>query len=89
GVLWFTALHTHVEPAALSRVSAYDAVGSIALVPLGEVLAGFALDAFGPTPTLLGATAAIVVPTAAVLFVREVRELRAVETVRESTAEGV
>ena len=77
GVLWFTALQTHVEPAALSRVSAYDAVGSIALVPLGEVLAGFALDAFGPAPTLLGACALIVVPTAAVLFVREVRELRA------------
>ena len=77
GVLWFTALHTHVEPAALSRVSAYDAVGSIALVPLGEVAAGFALDGLGPGPTLLGACALIVVPTAAVLFVREVRELRA------------
>jgi len=77
GVLWYTALHTHVDPAALSRVSAYDAVGSIALVPLGEVLAGFALDAFGASATLFGACAAIVVPTAAVLFVREVRELRA------------
>jgi hypothetical protein len=77
GVLWYTALHTHVDPAALSRVSAYDAVGSIALVPLGEVLAGFALDAFGARPTLLGAVAAIVLPTAAVLGVPEVRQLRA------------
>jgi predicted MFS family arabinose efflux permease len=76
GVLWNTALHTHVAPEALSRVSAYDVVGSIALVPLGEVLAGFAVEAFGPPLTLLWATAAIVLPTAAVLFVPEVRQLR-------------
>jgi hypothetical protein len=41
------------------------------------VLAGFALDTFGSAATLIGARAAIVVSTAAVLFVREVRELRA------------
>ncbi len=76
-VLWNTALHTHVAPEALSRVSAYDVVGSIALVPLGEVAAGFAVEAFGPPLTLLWAAAAIVLPTAAVLFVPEVRQLRA------------
>src|SRR5262245_33706101 len=75
-VLWNTALHTHVDPAALSRVSAYDAVGSIALVPFGEALAGFSVDAFGAPATLLAAAAAIVLPTAAVLFVPEVRHLR-------------
>jgi predicted MFS family arabinose efflux permease len=77
GVLWYTTLYTHVDPAALSRVSAYDAVGSIALVPLGEVLAGFALDSYGASATLYGACAAIVLPTAAVLLVPEVRKLRA------------
>ena len=76
GVLWNTALHTHVDPAALSRVSAYDVVGSIALVPFGEVLAGFSVEAFGPPATLLAAAAAIVLPTALVLFVPEVRHLR-------------
>ena len=75
-VLWNTALHTHVEPSALSRVSAYDAVGSILLVPLGQALAGFAVEAFGAPSTLLVAAAAIVLPTAAVLFVPEVRHLR-------------
>jgi MFS family permease len=75
-VLWNTALHTHVDPAALSRVSAYDAVGSIALVPLGEVLAGFSVEGFGAPATLLAAAALIVLPTAAVLFVPEVRQLR-------------
>ncbi|MGH7287177.1 MAG: MFS transporter [Myxococcota bacterium] len=76
GVLWNTALHTHVAPAALSRVSAYDVVGSIALVPFGEVLAGFSVEAFGAPVTLLWAAAAIVLPTAAVLCVPEVRHLR-------------
>jgi hypothetical protein len=75
-VLWNTALHTHVDPTALSRVSAYDVVGSLALVPLGEVLAGFSVEAFGAPFTLLLAAAAIVLPTAAVLFVPEVRHLR-------------
>jgi predicted MFS family arabinose efflux permease len=76
GVLWNTALHTHVDPAALSRVSAYDVVGSIALVPLGEVLAGFSVESYGAPATLLAAAVAIVLPTAAVLFVPEVRHLR-------------
>jgi len=76
GVLWNTALHTRVAPEVLSRVSAYDVVGSIALVPFGEVLAGFAVEAFGPPLTLLWAAVAIVLPTAAVLLVPEVRQLR-------------
>ena len=75
-VLWNTALHTRVAPEALSRVSAYDAVGSIALVPLGEVLAGFGVEALGAPHTLLWAAAAIVVPTALVLLVPEVRHFR-------------
>jgi len=76
GVLWNTALHTRVAPAALSRVSAYDVVGSIALVPLGEVLAGIGVEALGAPTTLLWAAAAVVAPTAAVLLVPEVRHLR-------------
>jgi hypothetical protein len=75
-VLWNTALHTRVAPGALSRVSAYDAVGSIALVPLGEVLAGFGVEAIGTHATLLWAAAAVIAPTAAVLLVPEVRHLR-------------
>ena len=35
GVFWYTALHEHVAPEALSRVSAYDALGSMVLSPLG------------------------------------------------------
>jgi len=76
GVLWNTTLHTRVASEALSRVSAYDVVGSIALVPLGQVLAGVSVEAFGAPVTLYWAAAAIVLPTAAVLLVPEVRQLR-------------
>jgi MFS family permease len=75
GVLWNTALHTHVAPAALSRVSAYDILGSIALAPLGEAIAGPLVEGIGARPTLLIACAMIVAPTLAVLFVPEVRTL--------------
>jgi hypothetical protein len=75
-VVWNTALHTHVAPEALSRVSAYDVVGSIALAPVGEAFAGSLVAAIGAPTTLQIATAMIVVPTALVLFVPEVRQLR-------------
>ena len=75
GVLWNTALHTHVAPEALSRVSAYDIMGSMALAPLGEALAGPLVEWIGAPPTLLLGAALIALPTLAVLGVREVRTL--------------
>jgi MFS family permease len=76
-VLWNTALHTRVAPDALSRVSSYDVLGSIAFVPLGELLAGFGNERIGTAPALWLCAAAIVAPTLAVLCVRDVREMRA------------
>jgi MFS family permease len=77
GVLWNTALHTRIAPEALSRVSSYDVLGSIALIPVGEALAGWSVDRAGTAATLVWCFAAIVLPTLAVLCVRDVRELRA------------
>jgi predicted MFS family arabinose efflux permease len=75
GVLWFTALHTHVAPEALSRVSAYDILGSIALAPIGQAAAGPLIDWIGAPRTLWLGVALIAIPTLLVLGVREVREL--------------
>ena len=77
GVQWNTALHTRIAPEALSRVSSYDVLGSIAMVPVGEALAGWGVDRLGVPTTLVWCFAAIVVPTLAVLCVRDVRQLRA------------
>jgi hypothetical protein len=76
-VQWNTALHTRVAPEMLSRVSAYDSVGSTALAPLGEALAGLLVARAGTAPALELAAAAIVLPTLVVLLVPEVRSLRA------------
>ena len=77
GVYWYTALHEHIAPEALSRVSAYDALGSLAISPLGLIAAGPISDVIGIDATLWIGVALIVVPTAIVLFVPEVRNLRA------------
>jgi predicted MFS family arabinose efflux permease len=77
GVLWNTTLQTQVPLQLLSRVSAYDHLGSIALAPLGIVAGGLLFEAIGPRPTLLIAAAAVILPTVAVLFVPGVRQLRA------------
>ncbi|GAA1431994.1 MFS transporter [Streptomyces thermospinosisporus] len=76
GVSWMTALHQEIPEEKLSRVSAYDWFGSVALVPLATALAGPAETAFGRPQALWGCAALIVLATAAVLCVPEVRGLR-------------
>ncbi|WP_309484300.1 MFS transporter [Streptomyces himalayensis] len=76
GVSWMTALHQEIPEEKLSRVSAYDWFGSIAMVPLATALAGPAESAFGRMASLWGCAALVVLVTAAVLFVPDVRNLR-------------
>ena len=77
GVLWNTTLHTQIPPQLLSRVSAYDHLGSIALAPMGVVAAGVLYEVIGGPATLWLAALIIIVPTALVLLVPGVRSLRA------------
>ena len=46
-IWWETALARHIPPNALSRVSAYDWMGSLALMPLGFAIAGPLASALG------------------------------------------
>ena len=75
GVAWMTALHQEIPEDMLSRVSAYDWFGSIAMTPLALALAGPAEQAFGRTASLWGCATLVVVVTAAVLCVPDVRNL--------------
>ncbi|MFJ6729324.1 MFS transporter [Streptomyces sp. NPDC091281] len=75
GVSWMTALHQEIPEEKLSRVSAYDWFGSVAMVPLATALTGPAESAFGRTAALWGCAALVVVVTAAVLCVPDVRGL--------------
>ena len=57
-IWWETALARHIPAHALSRVSAWDWMGSLALLPLGYLLAGPLASALGAR-TVLGAGSAI------------------------------
>ncbi|WPB89451.1 MFS transporter [Streptomyces malaysiensis] len=80
GVSWMTALHQEIPEDKLSRVSAYDWFGSVAMVPLATALTGPAEEAFGRTASLWSCSALILALTLAVLTVPDVRRLRRSET---------
>jgi MFS family permease len=77
--LWQTTLQQHVPEEALSRVSAWDWMGSYLFLPLGLVLAGPISDVIGVSETLWISVAFIVLSTIAVLLVPDVRNLRRVD----------
>ena len=74
--LWQTTLQQHVREDKLSRVSAWDWMGSYLFLPLGLVLAGPVSDVIGVSETLWISVAFIVLSTIAVLLVPDVRNLR-------------
>jgi MFS family permease len=82
-VYWYTALHEHIAPEALARVSSYDALGSMAMSPIGLVLAGPVSDVIGIDTTLTIAAFLVIMPTAVVLLVPEVRQLRSRSQARD------
>ncbi len=74
-VWWETALAHHIPPAALSRVSAYDLSGSLALLPIAYLLAGPVAAAIGAR-TVLGVGSLIgLILLGVCLLPRETREL--------------
>ena len=76
GAVWQTTLQQHVREEALSRVSAWDWMGSLAFLPLGLILAGPVSSAIGISTTLWIAAGYLVLSTLAVLLVPSVRNLR-------------
>jgi MFS family permease len=74
-IWWDTALARHIPAHALSRVSAYDWMGSLALLPLGYLLAGPLAGAIGATTVLGIGSAVAAVLLALALIPRSTREL--------------
>ncbi|MFJ9469964.1 MFS transporter [Streptomyces caniferus] len=74
-VTWMMALHQEIPEEKFSRVSSYDWLGSLAMVPLATALAGPVQDLIGRQAALWGCSAVIALLTAAVLCVPEVRRL--------------
>ncbi|MEV0727149.1 MFS transporter [Polymorphospora sp. NPDC050346] len=76
GVLWETSLQREIPPDALSRVSSYDALGSLMFGPVGLLVAGPAAAVFGARPTLIACAGLIVLATLAALCSPGVRNMR-------------
>jgi MFS family permease len=74
-IWWETALARHIPASALSRVSSYDWMGSLALLPLGYALAGPLANALGAQHVLLVGSLIGLVMLVITLLPRETREL--------------
>ena len=74
--LWATALQRNVPEGALSRISSFDWLGSVALNPIGYAAVGPLAATIGVAETLVFAAALNLVATFAVLLVPSVRNLR-------------
>ncbi|MFI9754649.1 MFS transporter [Streptomyces collinus] len=83
GVAWDVSLQQNIPPDKLARVYSYDALGSFAALPLGEMAAGPLAGHFGERGTLLGGAALVVCATAAALCSGQVRALTTVAPARE------
>ncbi|MFI8390898.1 MFS transporter [Streptomyces sp. NPDC085540] len=75
GVNWMTAMHQEIPEEKFSRVTAYDWFGSVSMLPVATALAGPAEAAFGRTQALWGCALLVIVPTALVLLVPDVRRM--------------
>lgn len=75
-VIWVTLLYELVPNEMLGRVTSVDLLGSLGLLPLGYVLAGWLGDRLGPPMVFLIGGLLMVVLSSVPLLLREIRELR-------------
>jgi len=77
--LWETALQRHIPSRALSRVSAYDWLVSLALAPVGQMLVGPITAGIGIDGSLWAVSIVFVAGTAIALGIPSIRNLRSGE----------
>ncbi|WUV84874.1 MFS transporter [Streptomyces sp. NBC_01476] len=75
GVNWSTSVQTQVPNDILNRIHAYEVAGSIAMVPVGQALAGPASTAFGTGHVLQAGGVVAVLVAVALLAIPAVRNL--------------
>jgi len=79
-VLWETTLQQHIPPVALSRVSAYDWFGSLALQPFGMAIVGPIAAHLGVTTTLYLAGGLELAALTGLLLIRDIRRIGPADT---------
>jgi len=75
GLGWDLSMQQHVPPHLLSRVYAYDALGSLVAIPVGQLLAGPVAAAVGLHEAVLLCSMTVTIVGAAALAVPAVRRL--------------
>ncbi|MEU3345316.1 MFS transporter [Streptomyces sp. NPDC006700] len=75
GVMWATSVQTQVPSDVLNRIHAYDVAGSLAMMPVGQALAGPAATALGADHVLLVSAAMSLVVPVVLLAVPAIRGL--------------
>jgi MFS family permease len=78
-VLWDTTMAERIPPHALSRASAWEWMGSLALLPIGYLLAGPAAEATSPETVMVTGAILTAVALAIGLLPRDTRMLERVE----------
>jgi MFS family permease len=84
--VWETLLQQHIPASAQSRVSSFDYLGSLTLMPLGFVVVGPAAAAFGVRPTAVAASVLTAVVCLQVASERGLRELRPAQSCPSSSS---
>jgi hypothetical protein len=75
-----TTLQTHVPDEALSRVSSYDAFGSMVFAPIGLFLAGPFTHLVGARTALVTVGIIIALATSLPLLSKQVRQIERIDT---------
>ncbi|HYO86473.1 MAG TPA: MFS transporter [Dermatophilaceae bacterium] len=75
-ITWQTAIHENVPDDHMSRVWAYDSLGSFAAIPIGQTIYGPLAIAFGARPVVLASAGLFLLVVLLTLAVPEVRNLQ-------------
>ncbi|WP_460395256.1 MFS transporter [Actinophytocola sediminis] len=78
GVMWSTSVQTQVPPGVLNRIHAYEVAGSLAMLPVGQALAGPASGLLGAPTVLLTSGVLGICCVTALVSVPAIRNLRRV-----------
>jgi predicted MFS family arabinose efflux permease len=85
GAIWRTTMQSRVPEGERSRMSSYDWLGSLALLPFGYLIASGAESLVGAEATLIAAACVVLVATAIVVPLSAIRGIRASERPRPLT----
>jgi MFS family permease len=78
-VMWATSIQTQVPPDVLNRIHAYEVAGSLAMMPVGQALAGPAAQVLGTHQMLITSAVLTVLCASTMLTVPAIRDMRRVD----------